>query len=54
MLQLFNKYTVYIYIYIFIIRVHHVQKYTRALLPHAALRHSTKVHAITNNQVTAI
>ena len=31
---------VYIYIYIIIIRVHHVQKYTRAILPHAALCHS--------------
>ena len=28
------------YIIIIIIRVHHVQKYTRAILPHAALCHS--------------
>ena len=37
--------------YILLYGVHHVQKYTRAILPHAALCHSTKVHSITNNQV---
>ena len=32
---------IYIYIYIYIIiRVHHVQMYTTAILPHAALGHS--------------
>ena len=31
---------VYYYYYIIIIRVHHVQKYTGAILPHAALCHS--------------
>ena len=39
------------YIIIIIIRVQHVQKYTMAILPHAALCHSAKGHSITNNQV---
>ena len=30
--------------------MHHVQKYTRAILPHAALCHSTTVHSINKNQ----
>ena len=41
----------YIYIIIIIIRVHHVQKHTRAILPHAALSFITKLHCKNKNQV---
>ena len=41
----------YIIIIIIIIRVHHVQKYTRAILPHAALSFITELHCKNKNQV---